>query len=47
MKDKLFNWALTKLIDAQESGLYGCLIIHFENGKITLIKTEKTEKPPV
>lgn len=46
MKNML-EWVVGILKREAAAGLYGSVIIQFQNGAIQLVKIEKTEKPPV
>ena len=44
---KTLEWAISKLIDAQQQKVYGTITVQFEAGKIVFVRSEKTEKPPM
>ena len=41
-----FHWAISKILAAKTEQIFGTVTVQFENGRITIVKTEKTEKPP-
>lgn len=45
MNEKLIKWATNILEREAAAKLYGAVTFKFESGKITCVKTEKTEKP--
>lgn len=42
----LLKWAISLVAKAQNEGLFGSITFMLQNGKITNVKTEKSEKPP-
>ena len=41
----IIEWALSILLREQKNKTYGSITFFMENGKISRVKTEKSEKP--
>jgi len=40
------QWLAEIIADKQDQSFYGKLVLHFEKGNLTLVREEKTLKPP-